>query len=1356
MPWGPARSTWTTVAIRSLSFSGSLILFRSLCAGSWSIWSSSLCGLDSPTDYNLPSEGDVTGAGMMHLPMLLSWRDGTSWSGPETGWSCCGRFVGLTWSLGALCLLLCVFSKIPLWTRWIKHVRQHGSSSGRLEASRSLRGAYKLLCSQYSLGPNFVDKSVGILFLPAVYICSVLGGVVAAVGLWAACSGNPFRNTGSPEAPVVSPSRRWRSSRPWRRLQPLILCPILFLLSAKTAVHCREDKSRCMYQQSVSVQLEQLCLALRRVGAQGQDHKVVTRPQGEGGYYVALGGMADTAPRGAEQQDGERPPYDSGSSEDEPVPAVGSAGPRAGPSGPPPPMPIQYVASISAKVSQAVSTAMGATSCRILTVIPPYWKDLKRIKVTIDGMMPGDLYHPHVISVEDDAVSAAETPEHHEGPARPEGPAIPAGPKQPFAAPRLRTRADHAPPSGPTKLTEAEMDEALADIELDQLIVELDQEETATTVEDAMAEANNQQASGSEITPSASSSSKRSGTTATLAEVPREDAGDEEEYVTVLLDNDNKTGPPNNNKSAPHLLYQLCRTTRTYLSSLPNLKPICSGVAGGTCNSEAKPAEGLIQWGTSVQPDREAPHMWLSDLIAVAKAAWRPLRLCTDRMHSYGECVLKTGLLTSVSTCTSLSTCSSFPLTWPARYSPTTWLSMSSVALQMFMWYIVCTSGRWVYMIKLILRCCIQAAQRVSFQVGIRAQCHWTLTDTGSTFQHSDDLDHGSGPRHPPDFILTQSSLGPKSQNHCHSAHLRASSWLRVLLCFTLLQLAHTTVVDARVGSPPLGEPGAHRQEAPNHVEAKQSVVRHLVPPGNSRPKASPKKRSLARAIARASASADNTTIYRGRRVHLHALGAPAGHSSSSRPHSSKSTAGLDPSQRPARKLRIVSWNCGGLSSTLYDEILEWMVEEDRLGRPVDVLCLQETSWRTDQEFLTKERGGSAARWFVVHTGCREKAGVLCMVRKGLVGEDGIRHTVLVQGRALHLRLLLQVPLDLLCIYQVAWNPSKTTLDTDRKVAHLLQQRRSVWKAATKWVAQIPLRHGCVLLGDLNTPLLPEHPFCGPGVVPRREIPQQDQAELQNLVRQMDGRALNTWTRGGAAARTYIPPATGPNQQGTQIDYIIVRESLCDQEARKTRPFVAPFVATSGGRHLPLDCQIPAPRPPRRNMHPPSRTAPARAQAMLHEQGMVQQLWQHTEALEGAPCLLDLDTVLREAWDQSAGTAVTKREDRQGPGAAPGTATRNLVRQLWLLRAYLRNQASQLQARTRCTPLMAIWQGWRHASRLQAVLRELRRRGRRKKVEMVASLVQESNVYQAARRVAPNDTASPTSTSHFGWSPTNS
>ena len=240
---------------------------------------------------------------------------------------------------------------------------------------------------------------------------------------------------------------------------------------------------------------------------------------------------------------------------------------------------------------------------------------------------------------------------------------------------------------------------------------------------------------------------------------------------------------------------------------------------------------------------------------------------------------------------------------------------------------------------------------------------------------------------------------------------------------------------------------------------------------------------------------------------------------------------------RAPRRIRIVTWNAGGLTGTRYSEILEWLRAEEIAGRTVDLCLLQETAWRDDQEFNTRPPVPEAGCYHAIHSAGKEKAGILCLIRQGLVPSSGIRTVAKHPGRLLHVRLMFDTPLDVLCVYQFAWNPRKATLQGD-KIQALLRQRQRIWTGIDQWLRSVPQRNGCILAGDLNTPLVTETGVCGPGITPRESIPQQDQAELQTLLRIHHCCALNTWRGAGASARTYLPPTSAMGQQGTQIDFI--------------------------------------------------------------------------------------------------------------------------------------------------------------------------------------------------------------------------
>ena len=193
----------------------------------------------------------------------------------------------------------------------------------------------------------------------------------------------------------------------------------------------------------------------------------------------------------------------------------------------------------------------------------------------------------------------------------------------------------------------------------------------------------------------------------------------------------------------------------------------------------------------------------------------------------------------------------------------------------------------------------------------------------------------------------------------------------------------------------------------------------------------------------------DGTTWYRGRRLTAGQL------RSGVQAASPTPLEGTNPpANRGQRRLRIISWNAGGLSGPRYNEVLEWLGAEAKAGRPVDLCLLQETSWRQDMEYTSTPSSPEAPTYHVIHSAGADKSGVLCMIRVGLVPAGHIRSVARLPGRVLHVRLLFEVPLDILVVYQFAWNPHKQSLQGNKCEA-LLKQRRRVWKLTDQWLRSV-------------------------------------------------------------------------------------------------------------------------------------------------------------------------------------------------------------------------------------------------------------------------------------------------------------
>ncbi|CAE7739424.1 unnamed protein product, partial [Symbiodinium sp. CCMP2456] len=451
-----------------------------------------------------------------------------------------------------------------------------------------------------------------------------------------------------------------------------------------------------------------------------------------------------------------------------------------------------------------------------------------------------------------------------------------------------------------------------------------------------------------------------------------------------------------------------------------------------------------------------------------------------------------------------------------------------------------------------------------------------------------------------------------------------------------------------------------------------------------------------------------------------------------------------DNSQLPEERrnrLRVVSWNAGGLAGHTYREVLTWLQGEHEDKRPVDLCVLQETGWQEDLEFTTSQEVANAADWHVIHSAGegKDKSGVMCLIRKTLLPADSIRTATLVPGRLLHVRLLTAVPVDFLCVYQQAWNLQNTSLRGPNKTDALIRLRRRIWDKVDRWLGSIPQRNGCVLIGDFNSSVSEEQPICGAGL-PQPDAPgHPDQGALMELLRAHKCCALNTWGRQGSASRTYLPPGATSSRLGTQIDFIITRGSMTDTVSKQASAFDAPFVAVSGCRHRPIQAYLPAPRRPT-TQQGSRRLQPRQVQQLLRQPAFQLRLHQQVRSSFHAEAAPDcLDELLITGWEKAARTSPPAAQhtgsgcaiDHDGPLACQ-------VKCMWSLRDLLRRLGEDIHTwRQGPPPAGAVFQAWATATKLQTHTRALRKACRSRKIVAIAEAVSSTNIHQAARRFAP-------------------
>lgn len=117
----------------------------------------------------------------------------------------------------------------------------------------------------------------------------------------------------------------------------------------------------------------------------------------------------------------------------------------------------------------------------------------------------------------------------------------------------------------------------------------------------------------------------------------------------------------------------------------------------------------------------------------------------------------------------------------------------------------------------------------------------------------------------------------------------------------------------------------------------------------------------------------------------------------------------LTGSHVPSKRLKLFSWNAGGLSTERYWELLRWLEIHT-----FDVVILQESRWAYDAEWQLD-------KWTAIHSAGtkRRSAGLLVLISKAFCKTSMIRLADIIPGRLLHIRLeSSKRSIDLIARYQ--------------------------------------------------------------------------------------------------------------------------------------------------------------------------------------------------------------------------------------------------------------------------------------------------------------------------------------------------
>ena len=220
------------------------------------------------------------------------------------------------------------------------------------------------------------------------------------------------------------------------------------------------------------------------------------------------------------------------------------------------------------------------------------------------------------------------------------------------------------------------------------------------------------------------------------------------------------------------------------------------------------------------------------------------------------------------------------------------------------------------------------------------------------------------------------------------------------------------------------------------------------------------RKTALKTAIKHAKGT--SVALYRGRPLRTEASTPP--------PNSSAISAPAAPSvqqsacrRRNNRRLSVITYNCAGLTSALYQELLVWLA----IRKP-DIVFLQETHWAEDRDYVTEQ-------WHVVSTGCSVRhSGVMILLSKASFPQPCIRSEILVSGRL----LLVKAQSKNCCHYLI--NIYQKVHDGSKEGLHL---RSQVWEALQKAISTSPSRHSLIVAGDFNTGLRSCAPYTGSAVI---------------------------------------------------------------------------------------------------------------------------------------------------------------------------------------------------------------------------------------------------------------------------------
>ena len=464
-------------------------------------------------------------------------------------------------------------------------------------------------------------------------------------------------------------------------------------------------------------------------------------------------------------------------------------------------------------------------------------------------------------------------------------------------------------------------------------------------------------------------------------------------------------------------------------------------------------------------------------------------------------------------------------------------------------------------------------------------------------------------------------------------------------------------------------------------------------PPGATLPPRAV-KRSYKRAFARARHA--GWTFYKGQLLTLPKLGVPEPHRQPPCPH--PHPAHLAP-KASSRRAAVLTWNAGGLASEIYHDLLAWLCTQK-----VDIALIQGTRWRDERTWKTHE-------YSVIQSGedsgqSPSHGGLLVFISDRICQFDAISYAVIVPGRLMHVKCHLdnKQSVDIVNLYQY---PDAQTQSRHRPLA----ARGEIWTQLDQLLHRLARRNITIVAGDFNCPLAPGHNM--------KHVPA-DIHDLAELTKKYYLQSVRTYDKGP----TYIGP-----QGSSCIDHILIPQAKLDAHGRLGRAL--PDFPVASWRtcrdHIPVICSISLGwkcwfhKPPHKHV------------LTKHTKQALFEAWQHrtfewtrlqdtlSQDLQTIPTQLTQLATLKHKLLSKCHHALRTPSTST---AKPAPKHRSIIAQLWHSYGIVR--------RTNVTTTMALFEAWKHASRLQALKKRLSASCRHAKAQRLHQAV--ADAHHAALR----------------------